>query len=84
LRSWKENVVEFAQAIEIVIDDRNVRARPDGDLRRCFSACANGKLWYIRGQSCQAVLGFGLLGVYLVTTGSWSRCMAVPHEERDP
>jgi len=36
------------------------------------------------GQFCQTVLGFGLLGVYLVTTGSWSRCMAVPHEELDP
>jgi len=32
------------------------------------------------GQFCQTVLGFGLLGVYLVTTGSWSRCMAVPHD----
>src|SRR5687767_7262135 len=29
----KENIVEFAQSIEIVVDDRHVRAHADGDLR---------------------------------------------------
>jgi hypothetical protein len=54
--------------------------------RACLSACANGKLWYIRWAVLPSNTRIrGLLGVYLVTDHrKLGRCMAVLREEFDP